>query len=332
MQRDWREIEAILERAAALDGDALQGWLEQAPEDIRQLLAEGPEFGRWAADAAAQIVQSSPRLRLPCMLGHYRVLRQLAVGGMGEVYEAEDQRLKRKVAIKVLHAVAGSHLAEEAQKLGALRHPNICRIFDIGGAEDVDYFVMELLDGVSLSDRLRKGPLPLPEALRIGQSIASALAEAHRVGIVHRDVKPANIVLTRNGPSLVDFGIAEWDAAGAGAAAGTPPYMAPEQARGQCDPRSDIYSAGCVLREMVGPDAPAPVRNIIESCVRSELDERWQSAADLARALEWLVEPIARPAPRRAWIGYGMAVLTVGLALFLAIGRRQSSQPAVLIP
>src|SRR5215831_8814984 len=313
MRRDWQEVEALLEGAAGLGAEEFRAWLAQAPEDIRDLLGESPEFGQWAADAAAQIVQATPRLRMPCTLGHYRVLRQLAAGGMGEVYEAEDERLKRKVALKVLHAASGSRLAEEAQKLGALRHPNICRIFDIGHADDVDYFVMELLDGAPLSDRLRKGPLPLAESLRVGQAIASALAEAHRAGIVHRDVKPANILMTRNGPSLVDFGIAEWGAEGTAVAAGTPPYMAPEQALGISDPRSDIFSVGCVLREMVGPDAPPAVRNIIESCVCSDPDERWQSAADLARALAWLAEPLARPAPRRAWIGYGVAAAMAGL-------------------
>src|SRR5215831_16173764 len=237
MRRDWQEVEALLEGAAGLGAEEFRAWLAQAPEDIRDLLGESPEFGQWAADAAAQIVQSTPRLRLPCTLGHYRVLRQLAAGGMGEVYEAEDQRLKRKVAVKVLHAAAENCLAEEAQKLGALRHPNICRIFDIGHADDIDYFVMELLDGAPLSDRLRKGPLPLAESIGIGAAIARALAEAHRAGLVHRDVKPANILLTRSGPNLVDFGIAAWAAAGVSALAGTPPYMSPEQARGQCDPR-----------------------------------------------------------------------------------------------
>jgi len=332
MERDWQQIEAALQDAAGLEGDAFRDWVAQAPHHIRELLADGPDFGPWAAEAAAQLVQSTPRLRLPCMLGHYRVVRQVASGGMGEVYEAEDERLQRKVAIKVLHTAGRRPLAEEARKLGALRHPNICRVFDIGQAEGVDYFVMEILDGAPLSDRLRKGPLPLHEALRIGRAVAGALAEAHRAGIVHRDVKPANILMTRHGPSLVDFGIAEWTAAGTGPPIGTPSYMAPEQALGISDPRSDIYSAGCVLREMTGPDAPAPVGNIIDICVRREPDERWQSAADLACALEWLVEPMPRPSRRRTWIAsVALASLAAAALLFILLFRSQP-EPPLLIP
>jgi hypothetical protein len=332
MPREWREIEPLLDFAAGLNGEALQAWLSEAPDELRQLLACDADFGRWAAEAAAQLLETPPRLRLPCMLGHYRVVRQLAEGGMGEVYEAEDPRLNRKVAIKVLRTGTAARLADEARALAGLRHPNICRIYDISRAEDVDYFVMELLDGVPLSDRLRKGPLPLHDALATGRAIASALAEAHRAGIVHRDFKPANIMLTRNGPSLVDFGIADWVTAGTAMPAGTPPYMAPEQAAGVCDPRSDIYSAGCVLREMAGPDAPSAVKSIIESCVREDPDERWQSAADLAKALEWIGDPIARPAPRRAWIGYVIAAVMVLAVAVMIAQRRDRPAPVVLVP
>ena len=338
--RDWSEVEAMLDEAAGLDEDALQAWLRDVPEEHRQqaraLLEDQSDFGPWAAEAAARIVASTPRLTVPCDLSHYHVVRRLAAGGMGEVYEAEDPRLKRKVAIKVLHGGAIRRIEEEAQDLARLRHPNICRIYDVGRAEGIDYFVMELLDGVALSERLRKGPLALAEALSIGCALARALAEAHRIGMVHRDVKPANIILTRNGPSLVDFGIADTATAGARVPAGTPPYMAPEQARGMCDPRSDIYSVGAILREMVGADAPVSVRNVIDSCLREDPEERWQSAGDLARALEWLVEPVraaaAAPWWRRWWTGYAAAAL-LGLVVLVWVGsRRDKADSPVLLP
>jgi Tol biopolymer transport system component len=334
-------LEPVLEHAVGLEGTARAAYLRQVPdEDIREqaraLLDDGPEFGCWAADAIANLIVSQPRLEVPSALGHYRIVRRLASGGMGEVYEAEDPRLKRKVAIKVLHAGTIWRLHDEAQALASLRHPNICRIYDVGRADDIEYFVMELLDGIALSDRLRKRALPVGEALAIARAVASALAEAHRIGIVHRDVKPGNIVLTRNGASLIDFGIADSTTADAGVPAGTPPYMAPEQARGVSDPRSDIYSVGAVLREMVGEHAPAPVRNVIESCLREDPDERWESAADLARALEWLIEPIQASAPapwwHRWWTGYAAAGLLAAVAVVWAVLLPHNARSSVLVP
>lgn len=271
----WDDIEASVLEAAGLADEELEQWLSRAPEPIRRqarLLLDAPLiFGPWAAEAAARVVSSAPRLKVPCNLSHYRVLRRVGSGGMGEVYEAEDPRLQRKVAIKVLHPGAARRLDEEAQALARLRHPNICRIYDVGRADDIEYFVMELLDGVPLSTRLEKGPLAPAEALPLASAVARALAEAHRLGVVHRDVKPANILLTRNGPSLVDFGIADRVAGGVAIPAGTPPYMASEQSRGVCDPRSDIYSLGAVMREMLAPDDAAgqSARSSIRACRRT---------------------------------------------------------------
>jgi serine/threonine protein kinase len=135
----------------------------------------------------------------------------------------------------------------------------------------------------------------------------------------------------------VDFGIADVVASGGAIQAGTLPYMAPEQARGLSDPRSDIYSLGAVLREMVGDGAPTPVQNVIDSCLREEPEERWQSAADLARALEWLVAPVRASAPvpwwRRWWTGYAAAGLVVAAAaLWWTINSRERPHPPVLVP
>lgn len=335
----WEDIESAVLEAAGLPDEELERWLSNAPEPLRQharlLLDAPPLFGPWAAVAAARAVSSTPRLKVPCTLSHYRVLRRIGAGGMGEVYEAEDPRLRRKVAIKVLHSGAATPIDEEAQALARLRHPNICRIYDVGRAGDIDYFVMELLDGFPLSSRLEKGRLPLSEALSIATAVARALAEAHRLGIVHRDVKPANILLTRNGPILVDFGIADTIAESAGIPAGTPPYMAPEQSRGVSDPRSDIYSLGAVLREMLSPhDTVGALQKVIDTCLQEDPEERWQNAADLARSLDWLQEPLPVQSHKPAWRKWWPAIAAAALALALLayMGTRADSPSPVLIP
>ena|SRR5579872_1857787 len=148
-------------------------------------------------------------------LGPYEVQSQLGVGGMGEVYRARDSRLDRTVAIKILASHLSSYpelkqrMEREARTISSLNHPHICHLYDIGSQNDVDFLVMEFLDGETLAERLRKGPLPLHEILRTGIAIAEALAAAHRQGIVHRDLKPGNIMLTQVAAKLMDFGLAK---------------------------------------------------------------------------------------------------------------------------
>jgi Tol biopolymer transport system component len=214
-------------------------------------------------------------------LGPYEIIAPLGAGGMGEVYKAKDTRLDRIVAIKVLP----SHLADrpdlrqrferEAKAISSLSHPNICALFDVGHESGVDYLVMEFLEGETLSDRLARGPLPPDQTLRHGIEIAAALDRAHRQGIVHRDLKPGNVMLTRSGAKVLDFGLAKV-AAGPGSAsavdaltslptqaAGTSPlttegtllgtfqYMAPEQLEGaEADARTDVFALGALLYEM----------------------------------------------------------------------------------
>jgi len=217
-------------------------------------------------------------------LGPYEIQSAIGAGGMGEVYQARDTRLGRTVAIKVLPAGASADPARrarfelEARAVSALNHPHICVLHDIGREGDTDFLVMEYLDGQTLAQRLRKGPLPLPQALDLGAQVADALATAHRHGIVHRDLKPANIMLTKAGgvrqgspqAKLLDFGLAKLKpqpaAAGVGLSAlstqdpatmpgavmGTVPYMAPEQLEGkETDARTDLFAFGCVLYEML---------------------------------------------------------------------------------
>lgn len=208
-------------------------------------------------------------------LGPYEIISPIGKGGMGEVYRAKDTRLDRDVAIKVLPALfsADSHLKQrlqrEAKAISSLTHPNICTLHDIGHEDGVDYLVMEYIDGDTLAQRLSKEALPLDQVLRIGIEIASALAAAHRAGVVHRDLKPGNIMLTKTGAKLLDFGLAKHepgkselssapDAAtmtepltDKGTIVGTFQYMAPEQLEGaEADARTDIFAFGAVLYEM----------------------------------------------------------------------------------
>ena len=208
-------------------------------------------------------------------LGPYAITASIGAGGMGEVYKATDTRLNRTVAIKVLpeHVASDPDLQQrferEAKTLAALSHPHICHIHDVGRQDGIDFLVMEYLEGETLEQRLKKGALPLDQALQVGIQIADALAAAHRAGIVHRDLKPGNVMLTKSGAKLLDFGLAT---TGVPAVAGslsmlptTPPnltvqgtilgtfqYMAPEQLEGlEADARSDIFAFGSVLYEMI---------------------------------------------------------------------------------
>ena len=208
-------------------------------------------------------------------LGPYEILDRIGAGGMGEVYKARDTRLNRVVALKILPAgVAddpdlGRRFQREAQTVAALNHPNICVVHDVGHDSGVSYFVMEYLEGETLAARLARGALPIPQALQHAIAIADALDKAHRAGIVHRDVKPSNIVLTARGPKLLDFGLAKLapsfpgrgavetmtagtDLTRQGTILGTLQYMAPEQIEGlDADARTDIFAFGAVLYEML---------------------------------------------------------------------------------
>ncbi len=207
-------------------------------------------------------------------LGPYEIQSAIGAGGMGEVYKARDTRLGRTVAVKVLLEGAAAdpdrrhRFEQEARAASALNHPHICVLHDVGREGDTDFLVLEYLEGQTLAQRLRKGPLPFEQALEYAAQIADALARAHRNGIVHRDLKPANVMLTKDGVKLLDFGLAKLRPGPVAAVAtdstlstarlqtrpgvGTLPYMAPEQLEGkETDARTDIFAFGCVLYEML---------------------------------------------------------------------------------
>src|SRR3990172_2302223 len=220
----------------------------------------------------------SPRMALASgtRLGPYEILAPAGAGGMGEVYRARDTRLDRTVAIKILppHLSADPLLRQrferEAKAISALNHPHICILHDVGHQDGTDFIVMEYLEGDTLAQRIEKGPLPLEQVLKYGTQIADALDKAHRQGVVHRDLKPGNIMLTATGAKLLDFGLAKSSVpivpgssltmaptqgspvTQHGTIVGTFQYMSPEQVEGrEVDARSDIFTFGAMLYEML---------------------------------------------------------------------------------
>ena len=211
-------------------------------------------------------------------LGHYLIVEKIGAGGMGEVYRAHDQRLDRDVALKILQAgtlsdeAARRQFRKEALALAKLNHPNIETVHEFSTQDDVDFLVMELIAGSVLSDKLKQGPLPEKEIVRLGTQLAEGLAAAHEHRVIHRDLKPGNLMITPDGRlKILDFGLArllqlpqEVDltvsvTTKTGTVSGTVPYMSPEQLRGlPVDERSDIYAAGALLYEMATGHRPFP--------------------------------------------------------------------------
>src|SRR5271168_5266624 len=252
-------------------------------------------------------------------LGPYEILASIGVGGMGEVWKARDTRLGRIVAIKRLKEPHGERFEQEARAVAALNHPNICQIFDVGP----DYLVLEYIEGQPLL-----GPLVVGEAVRLAIQIASALEEAHGRGILHRDLKPANILVTAKGSAkLLDFGLAKSVAVeGAtrtieGTLSGTPAYMAPEQIEGKpCDARSDVFSFGAVLYEMLAgrrvfdgmasvlrddPKPPPALESLVLRCLAKQPGQRFQTMAEVKAALESEVNAkVAEKAPSIAVLAF----------------------------
>jgi eukaryotic-like serine/threonine-protein kinase len=261
-------------------------------------------------------------------LGPYEILSRIGAGGMGEVFKALDTRLDRSVAIKVLPA-ALAHDAQlkvrferEARTISQLSHPHICTLHDVGSDNGVSYLVMELLDGESLAARVARGPLPLADVLRYGAQIADALADAHGHGVTHRDLKPGNIMLTKGGAKLLDFGLAKaatpaiapGDATIArtsdpitaqGTLLGTFQYMAPEQLEGaEADPRTDIFALGAVLYEMLTGKRAFDGKtrtSLIAAIVGAQPRPIAELQPMTPGALEHIVERCLRKDPEERW-------------------------------
>jgi serine/threonine protein kinase/Tol biopolymer transport system component len=365
----WQQIARIYDTAADLADEERDRYLAEAcrgDADLRgevaslladshaRLLIDAPVW-----EAAAGLIEPAAELPPGRTLGPYRIETLLGSGGMGQVYRAYDTRLNRTVAIKViaddLAAVTAfrERFEREARVLAVLGHPHICTLYDVGRDEGVEYLVMEYVEGETLASLLTRGPLSVGDAIRFAAEIAEALDAAHRRGVIHRDLKPGNVMITRTGTSrpgaphamLLDFGLAKSAAAAAlpasdgdpgtkGSIAGTLRYMAPEQREGRdSDARTDIFALGALLHEMLTgtaragspplkeswPDVPIALERAIATCLETDPDGRWQSAADLARALRWMaVDASTSGAPSPAPVTSRTAALLAVAALTIA--------------
>lgn len=279
--KQWERVKELHE--AALERSPMQrtAFLQHerdfvVREEVSRLLSEYDDLGSFLSTPPfvdSRQSRTGPLERLPeheVLAGRFRIINFLAAGGMGEVYNAEDTRLERIVVLKFLPKEVAENpeslerFRREAKAASALNHPNICTVYDLGEDSGRAFIAMEYLEGETLSARIKRGPLPFEEALKIAIAMASALGAAHRKGIIHRDLKPGNIMLTDAGAKLLDFGLAKYvlpvaadeetltALTGEAKVAGTLPYMSPEQLHARnVDARGDIFAFGATLYEML---------------------------------------------------------------------------------
>ena len=340
----WRQLEALYDAVKDLAPTERRARLRAADSDLRTAVEaifdqEGSALEHPAWEENATLLNTATAFSVGMQLGPYRIERQIGAGGMGEVYRATDDRLARQVAIKTSRHEFGGRFQREARTIASLNHRHICSVYDVGP----NYLVMELLEGETLAERLKRGSLATGLTLRYGAEIADALVAAHAKGVVHRDIKPANIMLTKAGVKVLDFGLAkspeDLTLTHPNAVLGTPAYMAPEQREGGlCDTRTDIYALGLTLHEMATGRRLAPgqspsldglpekLGHVIDRCLAAQPEDRWQSASDVHNELLWAARPAqARekdPAganqPGRArglyWLLTAMLLLAAGAA------------------
>jgi len=321
---------------------------------------------------------SAPELTAGERVGHFRIESKLGQGGMGDVYRAWDEVLMRPVAVKVLangrfdEPAAKQRFLHEARAVSALNHPGIVAVHETGAVDGIDFLVLELLEGETLDRHIPAGGVALRRALDYAVQIAGALAAAHGAGIIHRDLKPANIMVTAGGQvKLLDFGLARrlktGDGAGStitreGAIMGTPSYMSPEQAEGKpADARSDVFSFGCLLYELVsgrrpfagdsqisilaavlktepaplGAGIPAELVKLIGRCLQKDPDRRFQSMADVHLELEEFKDEIENKGKRRRrwaiWLAGAVSIVVVAVGAWTLAHRFAKQGPAASV-
>src|SRR5215475_11384621 len=342
-EQRWRQVETVYHAALEREPGARDAFLAQACMGDEELRREVEELLRYDGAAESfikcnalafearrlepeELSQTGPQLLPGQHIGTYKILSLLGRGGMGVVYRARDERLRRDVAIKVLPASL-SHDADqvrrfeqEAHATSALNHPNILTVFDIGAQDGAPFIVAELLDGAELRSQLEQGALSARKALEYAQQITAGLAAAHEKGIVHRDLKPENLFVTKDGRvKILDFGLAKLKPPQVGAVdtdaptqkkitdpgtvLGTVGYMSPEQVRGQeADHRSDIFSFGMILYEMLSGkrafngDSVADVKSAI---LKEEPPELGETNAKISPALDKIVRRCLEKKPEQ---------------------------------
>jgi len=352
----WKQIDDVLQSVLDRLPEERDAFLRQAcagdqtlEREVRSLLRSEEQAGRFLENPALEVAaralgrrpskneQESSAFSIGQTVSHlgpYKILAPIGAGGMGEVYKARDERLGRIVAIKVLPEhlsikQSRERFRREARAISSLTHPHICALFDVGHQDGIDYLVMEYMEGETLAQKLKKGPLPLEQAFRHAIEIADALDHAHRRGVIHRDLKPGNIMLTKSGARVLDFGLAKVRTGTTeptellsehGTIFGTLQYMAPEQLEAkEADARTDIFAFGAVLYEMatgkkafegksrasliaailehepiqisrLTPMSPRALDRVVKRCLAKDPEDRVQTARDLKSELQWVAE------------------------------------------
>jgi serine/threonine protein kinase len=288
----WRQIEELYHSARERGASVLQNADPALRTEVEKLLEQDAESNILNRPvslgmAASTFTMASPESRF----GPYQLEELLGEGGMGQVFRATDSRLGRKVAIKVTQNNFTDRFDREARAIAVLNHPHICTLYDVGP----NYLVMELVEGETLAARLKRGKLSLEQTIQYGGQIADALAAAHAKGVIHRDLKPGNLMVTKNGVKVLDFGLArsvqDETITQSDVVIGTPAYMAPEQRQGgACDARTDIYALGLVLFEMASgkravagtplsfDSLPHKLAHVVERCLS------WEARRPLANS------------------------------------------------
>ncbi len=337
----WRRLRDVLEPALELSPEARRAFLDlNCPTDLRadvDALVASAATGDAFLDTPVTLAEAI--LPPGTAIGPYEMLEVIGVGGMGVVYAARDTRLGRRVAVKLLPFGDGTTAAlTEARAVSSLNHPNIVTLHDVVEHSGSTAMVMEKVEGRTLASLLENGPLPRATAVKYAIDVAGAVAAAHAIGLLHRDLKPGNVMVRDDGVvKVLDFGIAlsATDAAVASAPAGTRRYMSPEQAAGApIDARSDIYAFGQMLREMLaGHDASTNSRSdprlerLLAQATAPNPSDRFAGMHEIADALRTIAA--GRPRTRGRWIAAAVIVAGVGGAAWL-VTQRTPTPPATL--